>query len=74
MTTTVYLCNPFTTDVWIQKQTGTNAVKETGARTKFFPPTGDFAVLIPSMKNVYNKLPGAALLIQNDTILYLLSA
>lgn len=70
--TTVYLCNPFTIEVCIQK--GTNAVKETGASSKFFPPVSDFPVLIPYMKNVYNKLSSAALLIQNDIILYLLSA
>lgn len=30
--------------------------KETGTSTKFFLPMGDFPVLIPSMKNVYNKV------------------
>lgn len=54
--TTVYLCNPFTAEVWIQKQRVTEAVKETGASTKFFPPISDFPVLIPYMQNEYNKL------------------
>lgn len=48
--------------------------KQELALPTFLPPISDFPVLIPSMRNVYNKLSSAALLIQNDTILYLLSA
>lgn len=48
--------------------------KQELALPTFLPPTSDFPVLILSMTNVYNKLLNAALLIQNDTILYFLSA